>query len=50
MLEMARARIRDDPLPREPSYYGAMLARFLIDTESWGEVDEWLIAFRLARH
>ena len=42
MLEMARERISDDPLPREPSYYGAMLARYLIDTESWGEVDEWL--------
>ncbi|MCZ6868127.1 MAG: hypothetical protein O7G84_01325, partial [Gammaproteobacteria bacterium] len=42
MLKMARERISDDPLPREPSYYGAMLARHIIDTESWAEVGEWL--------
>jgi tetratricopeptide (TPR) repeat protein len=42
MLTIARDRIANDPLPREPSYYGAMYARFLVDTESWGEADEWL--------
>lgn len=42
MLSMARERISDNPLPREPAYYGAMYARYLIDTESWEEADEWL--------
>jgi tetratricopeptide (TPR) repeat protein len=42
MLGVARERIASDPLPREPSYYGAMVARFLIDTESWDEANEWL--------
>jgi hypothetical protein len=42
MLATARERIAKDPLPRERSYYGAMYARYLIDTESWAEADEWL--------
>ena len=42
MLAMARERISNDPLPREPAYYGAMVARYLIDTEAWGEADQWL--------
>jgi tetratricopeptide (TPR) repeat protein len=42
MLTMARERISDDPLPREPAYYGAMYARYLIDTESWQEAEIWL--------
>lgn len=42
MLSMARERISDNPLPREPAYYGAMYARYLIDTESWEDADEWL--------
>ena len=42
MLEMARERVSKDPLPREPSYYGAMYARYLIDTESWSEAEAWL--------
>jgi len=42
MLTMARERISDKPLPREPAYYGAMYARYLIDTESWEEADQWL--------
>ncbi len=42
MLKTARERISIDPLPRERSYYGAMYARYLIDTESWGEADTWL--------
>ena len=42
MLMMARNRISDNPLPREPAYYGAMYARNLIDTESWEEADNWL--------
>lgn len=42
MLWMARERISDDPLPREPAYYGAMYARYLIDTELWEEADKWL--------
>jgi tetratricopeptide (TPR) repeat protein len=42
MLTMARNRIGDGPLPREPSYYGAMYARYLVDTESWEEADNWL--------
>ena len=42
MLTMARDRIGDDPLPREPAYYGAMYARYLIDTESWDEANTWL--------
>jgi hypothetical protein len=36
MLKWARARLSADPLPREPSYYGAMYARYLIDTQAWG--------------
>jgi len=42
MLSMARERIGDNPLPREPAYYGAMYARYIIDTELWEEADEWL--------
>lgn len=42
ILTMARDRISDNPLPREPAYYGAMYARYLIDTESWEEADNWL--------
>jgi tetratricopeptide (TPR) repeat protein len=42
LLSMARDRVSDDPLPREPAYYGAMYARFLVDTELWEEADDWL--------
>jgi tetratricopeptide (TPR) repeat protein len=42
MLQMARERISNNPLPREPAYYGAMYARYLLDTELWGEADIWL--------
>jgi len=42
MLKMARERIGNAPLPREPAYYGAMYARYLIDTELWSEADKWL--------
>lgn len=42
MLHWARERIADDPLPREPAYYGAMYARYLIDTELWAEAGDWL--------
>jgi tetratricopeptide (TPR) repeat protein len=42
MLTMARDRVSNNPLPREPAYYGAMYARYLIDTESWEEADKWL--------
>lgn len=42
MLRWARKRISDEPLPREPAYYGAMYARYLIDTELWTEANDWL--------
>ncbi len=42
ILAGARERVASDPLPREPSYYGAMYARHVIDTESWSTADEWL--------
>ena len=42
MLSWARKRVSDEPLPREPAYYGAMYARYLIDTELWTEADDWL--------
>lgn len=42
LLFWARERISDDPLPREPAYYGAMYARYLIDTELWAEAGDWL--------
>jgi len=42
ILKMARERIGNEPLPREPAYYGAMYARYLIDTELWSEADKWL--------
>ena len=42
ILEGARELIRGEHLPREPDYYGAMYARYLIDTESWAESDTWL--------
>jgi tetratricopeptide (TPR) repeat protein len=41
ILRWARERISDEPLPREPAYYGAMYARYLIDTELWAEADNW---------
>ena len=42
MLQWARKRISDEPLIREPAYYGAMYARYLMDTELWTEADDWL--------
>jgi tetratricopeptide (TPR) repeat protein len=42
MLLWARERISNEPLPREPAYYGAMYARYLIDTELWTEAEDWL--------
>ena len=42
MLKAARERIRSEPLPREPDYYGAMYARYLVDTEAWDEAEKWL--------
>ena len=42
MLRWARDRIGDQPLPREPAYYGAMYARYLMDTELWSEAEKWL--------
>ena len=42
ILQMALERLSDNPLPREPAYYGAMYARYLIDTERWNEADKWL--------
>ncbi len=43
MLRLAHERISNDPLPREPDYYGAMYARYLIDTELWDDADKWLV-------
>ncbi|MGK0223103.1 MAG: tetratricopeptide (TPR) repeat protein, partial [Limisphaerales bacterium] len=42
MLTRARDRISDNPLPREPAYYGAMYARYLVDSELWEEAANWL--------
>jgi tetratricopeptide (TPR) repeat protein len=42
LLKTARGYLIDSPLPREPSYYGAMVARYLIDTEKWNDADKWL--------
>jgi tetratricopeptide (TPR) repeat protein len=42
MLRMARECLRNDPLPRERAYYGAMFARYLFDTEKWGDAENWL--------
>ncbi len=42
LLKEARDYLDNNPLEREPSYYGAMYARFLIDTELWHEADNWL--------
>ncbi len=42
MLQWARKRVSDEPLLREPAYYGAMYARYLMDTELWTEAEDWL--------
>jgi len=42
LLKTARDYLSNSPLPREPSYYGAMYARYLIDTENWSDADKWL--------
>ena len=42
LLRMARERLRNNPLPRERAYYGAMFARYLFDTEKWGDAENWL--------
>ena len=42
MLQKALERIKNHPLPREPAYYGAMFARYLIDTEKWNEAENLL--------
>lgn len=35
LLKSARKRLEDHPQTRERAYYGAMYARYLIDTEDW---------------
>ena len=42
LLRTARDYLSKSPLPREPSYYGAMYARYLLDTEKWSDADKWL--------
>ncbi len=42
IMRMAHERLSQDPLPREPAYYGAMYARYLFDTEKWSEAKKWL--------
>jgi len=35
LLAAARKRLSEEPLARERAYYGAMYARYLVDTEDW---------------
>ena len=42
MANQKKYCLRNDPLPRERAYYGAMFARYLFDTEKWGDAENWL--------
>ncbi len=42
IMQMARERLSNDPLPRELAYYGAIYARYLFDTEKWSDAEKWL--------
>jgi predicted Zn-dependent protease len=42
MLRTALERLGNDPSPRERAYYGAMFARYMFDTEVWGDAENWL--------
>ena len=42
MLRFSLDRLSDNPLPREPDYFGAMYARYLIDTENCDDAENWL--------
>ena len=39
LLEIAWERLEAEPLARERAYYGAMYARYLVDTEDWESAD-----------
>lgn len=39
LLETARERLDREPVARERAYYGAMYARYLLDTEGWESAD-----------
>ncbi len=41
LLGKLRGRLNDNPTGRERSYYGAMLARYMFDTEDWHAFDTW---------
>ena len=42
IMQMAHERLSNDPLPRERAYYGAIYARYLLDTEKWSDAEKWL--------
>ncbi len=41
LMRTARERLEANPMPNEIAYYGAMFARYLIDTEDWESGAEW---------
>lgn len=41
LMAAARDRIEDHPMGREMTYYGTMVARYLLDTGDWKSVDRW---------
>ncbi len=40
LLASAWKRLREEPFARERAYYGAMYARYLLDTEDWESAEE----------
>ena len=41
MMAAGYERIEDNPTGQEPYYYGAMLGRYVIDTEDWTAAEKW---------
>ena len=41
LMRAALERLENDPMERERAYYGALFARYLIDTEDWQSAAAW---------
>ncbi len=44
LLKFLHERLDKSPSPRERAYYGAMFARYIIDTEDWNAATKWAVA------
>ena len=44
-MKAGHARMHDNPLGQERSYFGSMFARYVVDTEDWGAADRLAFEF-----